>query len=138
MYKVTWDKDVNGVRLHSRIVEGVLGTSPRPVFYEELDLLGLDKLGWKYPHCEEPLLWAINKQYWFSKPRELTFMMRLPSFCNQLVSNWCWNLSMLIPCWNATRIRCFSWKVRRLSLFTRHTNNMPVLVKPYRLHLLTH
>lgn len=65
MYKVTWDKDVNGVRLHSRIVEGVLGTSPRPVFYEELDLLGLDKLGWKYPHCEEPLLWAINKQYYY-------------------------------------------------------------------------
>ena len=65
MYKVTWDKDVNGVRLHSRIVEGVLGTSPRPVFYEELDFLGLDKLGWKYPHCEEPLLWAINKQYYY-------------------------------------------------------------------------
>ena len=65
MYKVTWDKDVNGVRLHSRIVEGVLGTSPRPVFYEELDLLGLGKLGWKYPHCVEPLLWAINKQYYY-------------------------------------------------------------------------
>lgn len=65
MYKITWDKEINGVLLHSRIVEGVLGTSPRPVFYEELDLLGLDKLGWKYPHCEEPLLWAINKQYYY-------------------------------------------------------------------------
>lgn len=65
MYKVTWDKEVNGVRLHSRIVDGVLGTSPRPVFYEELDLLGLDKLGWQYPHCQEPLLWAINKQYYY-------------------------------------------------------------------------
>lgn len=65
MYRVTWDKDINGVLLHSRIVEGVLGTSPRPVFYEELDLLGLDKLGWTYPHCQEPLLWAINKQYYY-------------------------------------------------------------------------
>ena len=65
MYKITWDKEINGVLLHSRIVEGVLGTSPRPVFFEELDLLGLDKLGWEYPHCEEPLLWAINKQYYY-------------------------------------------------------------------------
>lgn len=65
MYKITWDKETGGVQLHSRIVEGTLGTSPRPVFWEELDLLKLDKLGWKYPHCEEPLLWAINKQYWY-------------------------------------------------------------------------
>ena len=65
MYKITWDKEINGVLLHSRIVPEVLGTSPRPVFFEELDLLGLDKLGWKYPHCEEPLLWAINKQYYY-------------------------------------------------------------------------
>lgn len=65
MYKITWDKETGGVLLHSRIVEGTLGYSPRPVFWEELDLLKLDKLGWKYPHCEEPLLWAINKQYWY-------------------------------------------------------------------------
>ena len=65
VYKITWDKEINGVLLHSRIVADVLGFSPRPVFFEELDLLGLDKLGWKYPHCEEPLLWAINKQYYY-------------------------------------------------------------------------
>ena len=65
MYKITWDKETGGVRLHSRIVEGTLGTSPRPVFWEELDLLKLNELGWVYPHCEEPLLWAINKQYWY-------------------------------------------------------------------------
>ncbi len=65
MYKITWDIETGGVQLHSRIVEGTLGFSPRPVFWEELDLLGLDKLGWKYPHAEEPLLWAINKQYWY-------------------------------------------------------------------------
>ena len=65
MYKITWDKETGGVRLHSRIVEGTLGTSPRPVFWEELDLLKLNELGWIYPHCKEPLLWAINKQYWY-------------------------------------------------------------------------
>ena len=65
MYKITWDKETGGVLLHSRIVDGTLGISPRPVFWEELDLLKLNKLGWKYPHTEEPLLWAINKQYWY-------------------------------------------------------------------------
>jgi 3'-phosphoadenosine 5'-phosphosulfate sulfotransferase (PAPS reductase)/FAD synthetase len=65
MYKITWDKETGGVLLHTRVVDDTLGVSPRPVFYEELDLLGLDNLGWKYPRCKEPLLWAINKQYWY-------------------------------------------------------------------------
>ena len=65
MYKITWDKETGGVQLHSRIVEGTLGISPRPVFFEELDLLGLDKLGWTYPQAEEPIMWAVNKQYWY-------------------------------------------------------------------------
>ena len=65
MYKITWDKETGGVQLHSRIEEGTLGISPRPVFFEELDLLGLDKLGWTYPHTEEPIMWAVNKQYWY-------------------------------------------------------------------------
>lgn len=65
MYKITWDKETGGVQLHSRIVEGTLGTSPRPVFWEELDLLKLNTLGWSYPHSDEPLLWAVNKQYWY-------------------------------------------------------------------------
>ena len=65
MYKITWDLETGGVLLHSRMVEGTLGTSPRPVFWEELDLLKLNELGWKYPHSDEPLLSAINKQYWY-------------------------------------------------------------------------
>ena len=65
MYKITWDKETGGVLLHSRIVEGTLGISPRPVFFEELDLLGLDKLGWTYPRTKEPIMWAVNKQYWY-------------------------------------------------------------------------
>ena len=65
MFKIQWDKETGGVKLSSRNEEGTLGTSPRPVFWEELDLLKLNEIGWKYPHCEEPLLWAINKQYWY-------------------------------------------------------------------------
>ena len=65
MYKITWDKETGGVQLHTRIVDGTLGVSPRPVFYEELDLLGLSNLGWKYPKCEEPIMWAVNKQYYY-------------------------------------------------------------------------
>lgn len=65
MYYATWDTETGGVTLHSRKVDGALGISPRPVFWEELDLLKLNKLGWSYPHSEEPLLWAINKQYWY-------------------------------------------------------------------------
>ncbi|MBR1889813.1 MAG: phosphoadenosine phosphosulfate reductase family protein, partial [Alloprevotella sp.] len=65
MYKITWDKETGGVLLHSRIVEGTLGVPPRPVFFEELNLLKLNELGWEYPHSTEPLLWAVNKQYWY-------------------------------------------------------------------------
>lgn len=65
MYKVTWDKETGGVLLNMKVVADTLGVSPRPVFYEELDLLKLNELGWKYPHCHEPLLWACNKQYYY-------------------------------------------------------------------------
>lgn len=65
MFKIVWDKDTGGVLLQSLVTRETLGVSPRPVFYEELDLLGLDKLGWKYPRCQEPLMWACNKQYFY-------------------------------------------------------------------------
>lgn len=66
MFKIQLDKETGGIKLSSRIEEGTLGTSPRPVFWEELDLLKLNEMGWTYPHCDEPLLWAINKQYWYN------------------------------------------------------------------------
>ncbi len=46
MYKITWDKETGGVLLHSRIVEGTSGTSPRPVFREALDAIGVERGGW--------------------------------------------------------------------------------------------
>ncbi len=64
MYKITWDDETGGVMLHPRIVDGTIGVPPRPVFYEELDLLKLNELGWVYPHCEEQIMWAVNKQYY--------------------------------------------------------------------------
>ena len=65
MFKVLWDKETGGIMLTNKVLPDVLGVSPRPVFFEELDLLKLDKLGWSYPHCKEPLLWACNKQYFY-------------------------------------------------------------------------
>ena len=65
MFKIIWDKETGGVRMQSHFTSDALTVSPRPVFFEELDMLGLDKLGWQYPRCQEPLLWACNKQYFY-------------------------------------------------------------------------
>lgn len=65
MFKITWDKETGGILLSSKVTEDTLGTSPRPVFFEELDLLGLSGKGWVYPRCQAPILWAVNKQYYY-------------------------------------------------------------------------
>ena len=61
MYKIEWDKETGGILLSSKVTKETLGVSPRPVWFEELDLLGLDKLGYIYPHAEASLMWAVNK-----------------------------------------------------------------------------
>lgn len=65
MFKVSWDRETGGVKLSSLVGKDTVNISPRPVFYEELNLLGLNTLGWQYPECEEPLLWACNKEYYY-------------------------------------------------------------------------
>lgn len=65
MFKVVWDKENNGVRLTLSPSGEALNVCPRPVFWEELDFLGLDKLGWEYPHSEAPLLWACERRYFY-------------------------------------------------------------------------
>lgn len=65
MFKITWDTETGGVFLSSKVTKETLGVSPRPVWFEELDLLGLDKLGWTYPRGKDPIMWAVNKQYWY-------------------------------------------------------------------------
>lgn len=56
MFKVSWDRETGGVKLSSLVEKDTISIPPRPVFYEELHLLGLNTMGWKYPECEEPLL----------------------------------------------------------------------------------
>ena len=65
MFKVIWDTENNGVRLTMSSKGEALSVAPRPVFWEELDLLGLNNLGWIYPHVEEPLLWACERRYFY-------------------------------------------------------------------------
>lgn len=65
MFKVIWDPDYNSVRLTISSKGEALNVSPRPVFWEELDLLGLNKKGWIYPHVKEPLLWACDRRYFY-------------------------------------------------------------------------
>lgn len=65
MFKVIWDPAYNGVRLTMSSKGDALNVSPRPVFWEELDLLELNKKGWIYPHVEEPLLWACDRRYFY-------------------------------------------------------------------------
>lgn len=65
MRRIEWDKESGGVLLTSKVTKDTLGISPRPVWFEELDLLGLNKFGYTYPRVEAPLMWAINKQYYY-------------------------------------------------------------------------
>lgn len=65
MFKVIWDAQGNGVQLTISSKGDALNVSPRPVFWEELDLLELNKKGWIYPHVEEPLLWACDRRYFY-------------------------------------------------------------------------
>lgn len=62
MYKVIWDKETRGILLVESHDEAII--PPRPVFYEELDLLGFDKF-WNYSRLETPLLWAIGRRYYY-------------------------------------------------------------------------
>lgn len=65
MFKIVWDKPHNGVILTMSSAGQALAVAPRPVFYEELDLLGLNHMGWVYPHSDAPLLWACDRRYFY-------------------------------------------------------------------------
>lgn len=64
MYAYEWDKDTSGYNLTPKI-EG-LAKDIRPVFFEELEFLGLDKnFGWQFPKSTEPLCWAEGRRYFY-------------------------------------------------------------------------
>lgn len=63
-YGIQWDKGTGGFLLTDTKEDGVRGEI-RPVFFEELDLLGFDQ-HWDYPRIEEPLLWAVGgRRYYY-------------------------------------------------------------------------
>ncbi|MBB6067916.1 phosphoadenosine phosphosulfate reductase domain-containing protein [Methanococcus maripaludis] len=63
VYKVRWDGK-NSILLGDAILSEDEVVPPRPVFYEELDLLGFNE-NWSYPKCKSPLLWAIGRRYYY-------------------------------------------------------------------------
>ncbi len=63
--KIEWDSRTGGVVLKRHITKETLSVSPRPVFFEELDLLKLKDFGYSYPKCDGPIMWACNKQYFY-------------------------------------------------------------------------
>lgn len=65
MYEIVWDPETGGILLREVGTEGLKG-SIRPVFHEELDLLGFGEK-WRYPRSEAPLLWAttVGRRYYY-------------------------------------------------------------------------
>ena len=64
MYVILWDKDTGGILLSDTKDWGIR-SEIRPVFFEELDLLGFDNY-WIYPRVEGPLLWATSgRKYYY-------------------------------------------------------------------------
>ena len=62
MYNYIWDPETGGYLLDSK-VSGVI-KEIRPVFYEELDILGFNAY-WEYKPTENPLLWAETRRYFY-------------------------------------------------------------------------
>jgi len=62
MYKIEWIRNKNIPILNDFANEVII--APRPVYYEELDLLGFNSY-WEYSKSESPLLWAIGRDYYY-------------------------------------------------------------------------
>lgn len=64
MYNYIWDNDTGGYLLSTKTA-GVI-KELRPVFWQELSLLGFDKqFGWNYPKTDKPLMWAELRRYFY-------------------------------------------------------------------------
>lgn len=63
MYQIKWDPLYNSVILVTE--NGDIGSPVRPVFYEELDIIGLSNLGYSYPKIEGPILFASLRNYYY-------------------------------------------------------------------------
>ncbi|HOV80460.1 MAG TPA: phosphoadenosine phosphosulfate reductase family protein [Bacillota bacterium] len=63
MYDVHWDIETGGILLKDTRNEGIRG-EVRPVFYEELEILGFNEQ-WRYLRADEPYLWAVGGRKYF-------------------------------------------------------------------------
>lgn len=64
MYNYEWDIETGGYILTTKITG--ITKEVRPVFFEELEFLKLDKnYGWKFPNVREPLMWAEGRRYFY-------------------------------------------------------------------------
>ena len=63
MYSYEWDPETGGLILNS--IQLSFSKEPRPVYYEELDLLGFDKY-WAYKKDDSfPYMWAESNSYYY-------------------------------------------------------------------------
>lgn len=63
MYSYTYDEKTGGIVLNS--TPTVFSKEPRPVYADELDMLGFDRF-WKYDKQNEvPYMWAESVNYWY-------------------------------------------------------------------------
>ena len=63
MYSYTYDEKTGGIVLNS--TPTVFSKEPRPVYEDELDMLGFDRF-WKYDKQNEvPYMWAESVNYWY-------------------------------------------------------------------------
>lgn len=61
MYQYIWDEETGGPLLIAE--QSKFSKEPRPVYYQELDILGFDKY-WNYPKDDRsPLMWAEANNY---------------------------------------------------------------------------
>ncbi|WP_052358664.1 phosphoadenosine phosphosulfate reductase domain-containing protein [Archaeoglobus fulgidus] len=59
-----WDRKTRGIKL-IKSGDGEIPPIVRPVFYEELDILGFGRF-WDYPKVDEPLLWNVGRYYYYN------------------------------------------------------------------------
>lgn len=64
MFGWVFDPATNGILLIESDKSNANGSSIRPVFFEELDSLGFDKV-FEYPKSKHPILWTANRIYYY-------------------------------------------------------------------------
>lgn len=63
MYSYTWDSETGGLLLNSSPLQ--FSKEPRPVYYQELDILGFDRF-WNYAKDDSaPYMWAEANNYYY-------------------------------------------------------------------------